>query len=223
MYVKFDVYKRLGDFTLKASGEVGEGVTCAVGPNGSGKTTLLKILAGLLKPDEGRVEESGVASKVYVGDFYAPPDAAGIDVVLAGRTRFSGRPVGRSDEEAARRYAELLDAGPLLSRRWGTLSGGQRQRLVIAAALAAEADLLLLDEPLSNLHGDWRERVMDVLRKYAVGRAVVLSTHHGDVLSCCQRLIELQDGVVTWAGPAASYSGRLREARCLKDGVGLNP
>ncbi|MEZ0319418.1 MAG: ABC transporter ATP-binding protein [Pyrobaculum sp.] len=218
MYVKFDVYKRLGDFALRASGEVREGVTCVVGPNGSGKTTLLKILAGLLKPDRGQVEESGVFSKVYVGEFYAPPEATGLDVVLAGRTRFSGKPVGRLDEEIARRYAELLEAEAFLSRRWHTLSGGQRQRLVIAAALAAEADLLLLDEPLSNLHGDWREKVMEVLQRYAEGRAVVLSTHHGDVLSCCHWVIELQDGAVRWAGPASSHRGGLREARCLKKG-----
>ncbi|MGC9130366.1 MAG: metal ABC transporter ATP-binding protein [Pyrobaculum sp.] len=214
MYVEFNVVKRLGDFQLAAKGRVEEGVTCVVGPNGSGKTTLMKILAGLLKPDSGRVEYVGVSSRVYVGDFYTPPEATGLDVVLAGRTRFGRRPVGREDVEKAARYAELLEAADLLKRRISTLSGGQRQRLVIAAALASEADLLLLDEPLSNLHGDWRGRVMEVLRGLSRGRLVVVSTHHGDVLSCCHYVLQMENGVVAWLGPSADYQPRLAEAEC---------
>ncbi|AET32530.1 ABC transporter, ATP-binding protein [Pyrobaculum ferrireducens] len=212
--MEFNVVKRLGDFQLAAKGRVEEGVTCVVGPNGSGKTTLMKILAGLLKPDSGRVEYVGVSSRVYVGDFYTPPEATGLDVVLAGRTRFGRRPVGREDVEKAAEYAELLEAADLLKRRISTLSGGQRQRLVIAAALASEADLLLLDEPLSNLHGDWRGRVMEVLRGLSRGRLVVVSTHHGDVLSCCHYVLQMENGVVTWLGPSADYQPRLAEAEC---------
>ncbi|MGC9050832.1 metal ABC transporter ATP-binding protein [Pyrobaculum sp.] len=214
MYVEFNVVKRLGDFQLAAKGRVEEGVTCVVGPNGSGKTTLMKILAGLLKPDSGRVEYVGVSSRVYVGDFYTPPEATGLDVVLAGRTRFGRRPVGREDVEKAATYAELLEAADLLKRRVSTLSGGQRQRLVIAAALASEADLLLLDEPLSNLHGDWRGKVMEVLRGLSRGRLVVVSTHHGDVLKCCHYVLQMENGVVAWLGPSADYRPRLAEAEC---------
>lgn len=214
MYVEFDVVRRLGEFQLAAKGRIEEGVTCVVGPNGSGKTTLMKILAGLLKPDSGRVEYVGVSSRIYVGDFYTPPEATGLDVVLAGRTRFGRRPVGREDVEKAAKYAELLEAADLLKRRVSTLSGGQRQRLVIAAALASEADLLLLDEPLSNLHGDWRGRVMEVLSGLSKGRLVVISTHHGDVLRCCHYALQMENGVLTWLGPTVEYWPRLVEASC---------
>jgi len=206
MYVRFNVVKRLGDFVLEAAGELGEGLTCVVGPNGSGKTTLLRLLAGLLKPDGGSVEYGGVRVKIYVGELYVPPDAAAVEVALAGRSRFSSMPVGRIDVETARRYMRLLEVEDLAERGWRTLSGGQRQRVVIAAALAAEADLLLLDEPLANLHGDWRGRVMRVLADYASGRIVVVTTHHGDVLKCCDALIALKEGKITWRGDPRQYA-----------------
>jgi len=205
MYVRFDVVKRLGDFVLEAAGELGEGLTCVVGPNGSGKTTLLRLLAGLLRPDGGFVEYGGVRVKIYMGELYVPPDAAAVEVALAGRSRFSSMPVGREDVEAARRYMRLLEVEELTERRWRTLSGGQRQRVVIAAALAAEADLLLLDEPLANLHGDWRGRVMKILAEYASGRVVVVTTHHGDVLGCCGSVLALKEGRVAWRGPPEGY------------------
>ncbi len=212
MYVRFNVVKWLGDFVLEAAGELGEGLTCVVGPNGSGKTTLLKILAGLLKPDRGLVEHVGVKVKVYVGELYVPPDAAAVEVALAGRSRFSPTPVGRADVEAARRYMRLLEVEDLAERRWKTLSGGQRQRVVIAAALAAEADLLLLDEPLAHLHGDWRGRVMRILADYAAGRGVVVTTHHGDVLRCCHTLIALREGKMAWRGDPQQYAEPLDRA-----------
>jgi iron complex transport system ATP-binding protein len=207
MYVRFDVVKRLGDFTLEASGELREGLTCVVGPNGSGKTTLLKILAGLLKPDRGAVEYVGVEARTYVGELYVPPDATALEVALAGRSRFSSLPIGKRDEEAAVEYMRLLEVGDLAERRWRTLSGGQRQRVVIAAALASEADLLLLDEPLANLHGDWRSRVMKILANYAAaGRIVAVTTHHGDVLRCCDFVLALREGRITWRGAAGDYN-----------------
>jgi ABC-type cobalamin/Fe3+-siderophores transport system ATPase subunit len=212
MYVRFDVVKKLGDFTLEASGELREGLTCVVGPNGSGKTTLLKILAGLLKPDRGAVEYVGVGVRTYVGELYVPPDATALEVALAGRSRFSSLPVGKKDEEAARRYMRLLEVEDFAERRWRTLSGGQRQRVVIAAALASEADLLLLDEPLASLHGDWRGRVMKTLTDYGTGRIVVVTTHHGDVLKCCRALIALREGRVAWRGDPQQYAEPLDTA-----------
>ncbi|MEM4492483.1 MAG: ABC transporter ATP-binding protein [Pyrobaculum sp.] len=206
MLVKFEVEKRLGDFLLSAAGELAEGLRCIVGPNGSGKTTLMKILAGLMKPDKGHVSMFGVRSVVYISDLPSPPDVLGIDVLAAGRTRFSKKPISEEEEETLLKYAELLGVAQLARRRWGTLSGGERQRLVVAAALAAEADFLLLDEPLSNLHGDWRKRVMETLRNYARQRIVVVTTHHGDVLGCCAEILAMREGKLMWRGPPSEYT-----------------
>ncbi|MFN7105235.1 MAG: ATP-binding cassette domain-containing protein [Pyrobaculum sp.] len=213
MSVEFRVVKMLASFRLEAEGELKRGVNCIVGPNGSGKTTLMKILAGLLKPDGGEVRYVGVRSRVYIGDFYVPPDAWGLDVVLAGRARFSSRPVGRLDVEKAREYAELLGAVEYLGRRWHTLSGGQRQKLVIAAGLASEADLLLLDEPLEGLHPRWRGEVVQVLKN--VGRVVAISVHHWDVLDCCDYVVVIEDGGVKWRGPPGRLDKSLLAQSCL--------
>ncbi|MEM4437983.1 MAG: ATP-binding cassette domain-containing protein [Pyrobaculum sp.] len=203
MYVEFDVVKRLGDFSLEANGEFRPGVTCIVGPNGAGKTTLMKVVAGLLKPDRGYVRQVGVGSVVYIGDFYVPPDATGLDVVLAGRTRLAKRPVSKKDEEAAVKYAELFEAGDFLKRRWGTLSGGQRQFLVLAAALSAEADLTLLDEPLAPLYPEKRPWALSILRQNS--KILVLSTHNLEIAQCCDYVYQLEGGRVVWRGPGASF------------------
>ncbi|AFA40776.1 ABC-type cobalamin/Fe3+-siderophores transport systems, ATPase component [Pyrobaculum oguniense TE7] len=213
MLVKFEVEKRLGDFLLSAAGELAEGLRCIVGPNGSGKTTLMKILAGLLKPDRGYVTRHGVKFAVYVADLPAPPDALGLDVLAAGLTRFSKTPITRDEEKDLLNYAELLEAAHLARRRWGTLSGGERQRLIIAAALASEADLLILDEPLAHLHGDWRSRVMEILRDYAKGRIVAISVHHADVLGCCDEVLAMRDGKLAWRGSPSEFTWPM-EGRC---------
>lgn len=201
MRVSFDVWKRLGDFLLQVRGALEEGLTCVVGPNGSGKTTLMKILAGLLRPDGGSVSYQGVSSRAYLGDIYVPPDAKAIDVVLAGRTRHGRRPVGPGDLEAARRYAELMGLGGLLDRPWRTLSGGQRQRALLAAALATEADLLLIDEGLEHLHGDARLEAMRRLEEAARGRIVAISTHHLEAVRCCHTALHMREGRIAYLGP----------------------
>ena len=204
--VEFEVEKRLGGFLLSAAGELREGLSCLVGPNGSGKTTLMKILAGLVKPDRGYVRRHNIRHAVYVGDLPTPSDALGLDVLAAGLTRFSKKPITRDEENALLKYAEVLNAAHLARRRWGTLSGGERQRLIIAAALASEADLLLLDEPLAHLHGDWRSKVMEILREYARGRVVVVSIHNADVLGCCAEVLAMRDGKLSWRGPPGEFT-----------------
>jgi ABC-type cobalamin/Fe3+-siderophores transport system ATPase subunit len=215
MRVEFDVVKRLGDFTLAASGSLEEGLTCIVGPNGAGKTTLMKILAGIMKPDSGSVTLFGVSSRVYVGEIYVPLSMRALEVVLAGRSRFSPKPAGPRDGKIAMAYMSALGVERLAGREWRALSGGQRQRVVLAAALAAEADMLLLDEPLANMHEDWRCETMKIIRKYARGRVVAVSTHHIDVVSLCHHVIVLRDGRVAWRGSAREF--RHEGSRCPLD------
>jgi ABC-type cobalamin/Fe3+-siderophores transport system ATPase subunit len=212
MRVEFDVVKRLGDFTLAASGSLEGGLTCIVGPNGAGKTTLMKILAGIMRPDRGSVRLFGISSRAYLGEIYVPPDMKALEVVLAGRSRFSPRPAGPRDEKIAMAYMSALGVERLAGREWRALSGGQRQRVALAAALAAEADMLLLDEPLANLHEDWRCEVMKITRDYARGRIVAVSTHHMDVVGLCHHVIVLRDGRIAWRGSAREF--RHEERMC---------
>jgi zinc/manganese transport system ATP-binding protein len=138
------------------------GIVAVIGSNGSGKTTLLHMALGLIPPATGQLEVFGRRpgrandSIGYVPQHYA--DSSGeavraVDVVLLGLT---GRrwAFGRSTAQQKRQVAEALaavEATDLANRRLSTLSAGQRQRIAIGAALVAQPQLLLLDEPLASL------------------------------------------------------------------------
>ncbi|WP_049981597.1 metal ABC transporter ATP-binding protein [Halolamina rubra] len=179
-----------------------------VGPNGSGKTTLLELLIGLRRPDAGSVRLFGEPAHARstgrrVG--YVPQnvsDAAdGMPVTVREAVRmgrYPRRPFGRFDDEdrgavdAALRRVGIDD---LAERRVGRLSGGQRQRAFIARALAAEADLLALDEPTVGVDAESREAFYDLLGELNEdGMTIVLIEHdigvvttHASEIACLNR------------------------------------
>ncbi|WP_243762753.1 ABC transporter ATP-binding protein [Allobranchiibius sp. CTAmp26] len=193
---------------------VAAGHTLAVlGPSGCGKSTLLRIVAGLQRPDRGRVVFDGVdltetpthrrgfALMFQDGQLFAHLDVAQ-NVGYALRRRRLSRRVVRA------RVADLLDlvglAG-LEDRRPGSLSGGQQQRVALARALAAEPRLLLLDEPLSALDATLREQLAtqlrDVLR--ATGTTAIMVTHdQEEAFAVADDVALLRDGRVVQHGPA---------------------
>lgn len=133
-----------------------------IGPNGGGKSTLLKVILGLLAPHAGEVRllgERPVVSRRRAG--YVPQYAAFTrdfpiavrDVVLTGRLGRGGLRLGFSaaDRKVARRCLEETEIAHLAHRPVGSLSGGELQRALIARALAAEPEVLLLDEPTANI------------------------------------------------------------------------
>jgi zinc transport system ATP-binding protein len=159
-----------------------------VGPNGGGKTTLLKLVLGLLRPTVGAVHVFGerpehVRSRVgYVPqlfhfDLMFPIRA--LDVVLMGglhRGRWLG-PYRRSEKNAALdalREVELVDQR---ARPFSALSGGQRQRVLIARALMADPELLLLDEPTASLDVRSENEVYELLCRLNERMTIVLATH----------------------------------------------
>jgi ABC-type Mn2+/Zn2+ transport system ATPase subunit len=168
-----------------------------VGPNGAGKSTLIKLMAGLLKPWTGRVEVLGhpagqQARRVaYVPQAelvdWAFPVTVG-DVVMMGRYPGLG-PLRRPGPDDRRAVAEALDKVSMADHaetQIGALSGGQRRRVFLARALAAEADLFLLDEPVTGVDATTQEDLMDILESEARrGKTVVATTH--DLACAAQR------------------------------------
>jgi molybdate transport system ATP-binding protein len=165
---------RRGEFSLRA--DVGwAGPVCALcGPSGAGKTTVLEIIAGLRRPDRGRVVFHGeVLSDARVGR-HVPPERRGIGYVpqdlglfphlSAGANLlfgFRGDAPGRPSRE---RVIEVLEIGGVLGRGIGELSGGEKQRIALGRALLAHPRLLLLDEPLSGLDDALKQRVIEYIR-----------------------------------------------------------
>ena len=212
-----------------ASLELPRGVVAAViGPNGSGKSSLLDAITGLLAPRAGTVEvldgPVGRSSVAYVFQSTETPEELPLtvrEVVTIGRygrTGLLGR-LGEHGRAAVRRAMERVDVADLADRQVHELSGGQRQRVLVAQGLAAEADLLVLDEPMTGLDVVSRERILEVIgEERDLGRTVVFSTHDlGEaagadvVILLAGRLVACgpPDQVLTEAHLRDAYRGRL--------------
>jgi ABC-type Mn2+/Zn2+ transport system ATPase subunit len=153
-----------------------------VGSNGSGKTTLLSTIAGLIRPTAGSIRVDGTVAMVTQAPHHHRWMPLTVDEVLRmGRYPARGL-IGRlrhSDRAIVADAAELLEVRHLRRRPFGELSGGQRQRVLVAQALAAEPDILLLDEPVTGLDLPSQLRILDVIADHArQGGLVVFSTHH---------------------------------------------
>jgi ABC-type Mn2+/Zn2+ transport system ATPase subunit len=170
--------------------EVDRGALLAIlGPNGGGKSTLLKLAGGLLEPWSGTVEVFGEPPGAEAGRVAYVPQAELVDwsfpvsvwdVAMMGRyPRLRGlRQPGKRDQEIV---AEALDRVAMLDRaktQIGALSGGQRRRAFLARAIAAEADLFLLDEPVTGVDVTTQEELMLLLHAESHrGKTVIASTH----------------------------------------------
>ncbi|GAA0484987.1 ABC transporter ATP-binding protein [Paractinoplanes deccanensis] len=214
-----DVDRRIGATTLLASVtlDAPPGSTVGLlGPNGSGKSTLLRVLAGLDRPDGGRVlldetdrtalPRRAVARRVAVVTQHEPTEAdmTVADVLLLGRIphRPLLAPVGADD---VHRVSAALDGAGLAGwerRRWASLSGGERQRVAIARALLQEPDVLLLDEPTNHLDIRHRFALLADLARAPV--TVVAALHDLDLAGqYCDRIVLLAAGRVVAAGTPA--------------------
>jgi molybdate transport system ATP-binding protein len=195
------------EFTV-APGEV----LAVIGPNGAGKSSVLHVIAGLLRPDEGAVSvaqrrltdtASGVQVPVHsrrVGLLLQDPAlfphlSVVANVAFGPRARHRGARSGA--RRAADRWLSEVGAGDLADRRPGQLSGGQAQRVALARALAAEPDVLLLDEPLTGLDVAAASAMRRLLRGVlgAGGRSSVLVSHDLlDVVTLADRVVVLDGG-----------------------------
>jgi ABC-type Mn2+/Zn2+ transport system ATPase subunit len=150
----------------------GDGVAL-VGPNGAGKTTLFRVIAGIMDPDEGIVNISGHEPGGHTCIAYVPQrsqvdwsfPATVADVVMMGRINKMGPFLWPQSEDwdIVNRSLEFVNLIDLAERQISELSGGQQQRMFIARALAQEAELMLLDEPLNGLDVPAQEKILRIL------------------------------------------------------------
>ena len=197
-------------------------VVAVVGPNGAGKTSLLRALAGLL-PSTGTVEVAGrdvSALPLHARGIGWVPQAPSLFAHLSARDNagysLRARGMSRRDARAAAdQWLERLGIGHLGDSRPGALSGGQVARVALARALAADPDLVLLDEPLAALDTATKDDVRRLLRSVLVGgRAPVLVVTHDpvDVVALADSVLVLENGAVVQHAPPAEVAVRPRSA-----------
>ena len=216
--VRFDGHAALDGVSLDVA--AGEVVT-VLGPSGSGKSTLLRVIAGLERPDSGRVllDDSDLA--------FVPAHRRGVGLVfqdhalfqhrdVAGNVAFGLRMRGDSADAIGRRVRDLLDLVGLSGferRSVATLSGGEQQRVALARALAPEPRVLLLDEPLGSLDRRLRDRLLDDLAQLfdELRVTAVYVTHdQAEAFALGDRVAVVREGRVVqtgtpddvWARPA---------------------
>lgn len=213
------------DFAL-----VPRSVTGLIGPNGAGKSTLLKVLARQQALSSGELfiddlSYASLGSRSFAQRVaYLPqaiPATPGMTVdelVRMGRYPWHG-PLGRftdKDRSVVEEAMAMTDTAWLSKRFTDALSGGERQRCWIAMLLAQEADVLLLDEPVSAL--DMRHQIgtMELIRRIAHDRQIAILVVLHDVnlaAHCCDRVAALKAGRIAWEGAA----DRLMDERVLED------
>jgi ABC-type Fe3+/spermidine/putrescine transport system ATPase subunit len=230
-----DVTKRFGGVTAvdRATLDVGDGeLFTLLGPSGCGKTTLLRLLAGFYTPDAGEIRFGSRRVEAL------PAHARNIGMVfqnyalwphmtVRGNITYGLRLRKLAAAEVARRLADGLakvNLTGLEDRYPGQLSGGQQQRVALARALVLNPDLLLLDEPLSNLDAKIRVQVRAEIRRLqrSLGITTIYVTHdQEEALSLSDRVAVMRDGrIVQTAAPKDLYE-RPR-TRFVADFVGVN-
>jgi len=209
------VEKQLGEFRVDAAFTGERGITALFGPSGSGKTSIVAMIAGLSRPDRGRIA---------LGDDVLFDRVASIDVPAHRRNAGSVFQEGRlfphlsvrwnldygrwmrglpRDDSAFSHVCDLLDIGALLPRRPGKLSGGERQRVALGRALLMQPRLLLLDEPLASLDAARKAEILpyfERLRDETQMPMVYVSHDADEVRRLASHVVLLQNGRVTATG-----------------------
>ncbi|RVW02358.1 sulfate/molybdate ABC transporter ATP-binding protein [Rhodococcus spongiicola] len=226
-----------------ASGEV----LAVLGPNGAGKSTLLDVVAGLLRPDDGRVVLGERVLTDTATDVAVQPHQRSVGLLaqepllfphltVRENVAFAPRSAGRGRHEshaAATRWLDEVDMAGSADRRPRKLSGGQAQRVAVARALAAEPGLLLLDEPMAALDVGAAPAVRTLLRRVlrTGERTAILVTHDVlDALSLADRAVVIDRGRIVEEGPVervltrprSTFAARIAGINLLSGKVGTD-
>jgi molybdate transport system ATP-binding protein len=207
--VSVQVRKRLRDFELDLSCSFPPGITILFGSSGAGKTTLLDCIAGLAKPDAGRIMLAETILFDNAMGINTSPQSRRVGYVfqdlalfphltVEGNVQYGLYALDASERE--RRSAALLESfrvGHLRARRTGQISGGERQRVALARALVIDPQVLLLDEPLAGLDASTKSRIVDDLRTWNRQHRIpiVYVTHtREEVFALGEQVVVLENG-----------------------------
>ncbi|MBM7067472.1 molybdenum ABC transporter ATP-binding protein [Actibacterium sp. 188UL27-1] len=222
MSLSVAITHRHGDFTLDVAFEAPPGVTVLFGRSGAGKTTVANAVAGILKPDTGRIAVDDLVLVDQAKGVWLPPHRRRLGYIFQEGRLFPhltvrqnlayGRwfaPRDRASDDMAR-IVELLGIGHLLDRRPVVLSGGEKQRVAIGRAVLARPTLILADEPLAALDAPRKAEILTYFERLRdeVAIPVLYVTHAvAEVARLATTVVALRDGAVARVGPAAAVLG----------------
>ena len=218
------VEHRFGKFALAASFDSASGLTALFGRSGAGKTTLVNAIAGLFRPDRGRIALDGEALTDTALGIFVPARRRRIGYVFQEGRLFPhltvrqnllyGRwlaPRGGAPGDIDQ-VIGLLGLDALLGRRPSTLSGGEKQRVAIGRALLSRPRLLVMDEPLAALDEARKAEILPYIERLrdAAGVPIVYVSHQvAEVARLATTMVVLDDGRVAASGPTAAIMGRI--------------
>jgi len=214
--LEVNVRKQLGAFIINvAFSTEGPGITAIFGPSGAGKTSVTNMVAGLLKPDEGRIyvdnepifdSQKGVnvtPNKRRLGYIFQEGRLFPHLSVKSNLT-YGMKLIPKKERRLSfDKVLDLLDLAALLHRRPSKLSGGEKQRVAIGRALLTSPSLLLMDEPLSSLDGQLKAEILPFVSKMQKEFMIpVLYVSHSidEILSIADRVVVIRSGEVAYSG-----------------------
>jgi molybdate transport system ATP-binding protein len=215
--------KRFGAVLIEAAFQADGRVTALFGPSGAGKTTIVNMIAGLVRPDKGRVALGGEVFFDGARRIDVPVHRRRLGYVFQEGRLFphlsvrqnlgfgrwmSGLPRDHAHEA---HVVELLGIGPLLARRPATLSGGEKQRVAIGRALILRPRLLLLDEPLASLDDARKGEILPYLERLRDEGVPMIYVSHSaaELARMADRVVVIRHGRVEEVSDAASFAGRI--------------
>lgn len=222
--IRVDIRKAMGAFTLDATFESGDGVTALFGASGAGKTSVVNAIAGLMRPDTGRIAVDDVTLFDSTARVSLATEHRGIGYVFQEDRLFPHLTVRRNLVYGRRRRAlpgrqptfddvvDLLGLAPLLSRLPHRLSGGEKQRVAIGRAVLSRPRLLLMDEPLANLDAARRGEILPFLEGLCRDLALpIVYVSHAieEIARLADTLIVMDQGRVLAAGNVQEITARL--------------
>jgi molybdate transport system ATP-binding protein len=222
--LEVEIKHRLGGFALDVGFASGAGLTALFGRSGAGKTSVVNIIAGLIRPERGRVVVDGNVLLDTARGIFVPMHRRRIGYIFQEGRLFPHLTVrqnllyGRWFSRRGARQATIGEVGALLGiehlldRRPGALSGGEKQRVAIGRALLANPRLLLMDEPLAALDTPRKDEILPYIEKLRdeAGIPIVYVSHAiAEVTRLATTMVLMSEGKVDAVGPVTELMGRL--------------